>query len=655
MNRAYSILSVKAVDDDQRVIRGTATSPNPDRVGDIVDPMGVKFTNPMPLLHQHDSGRPVGTVKFDRPTKDGIQFEAYLPRIDEPGPLKDRVDTAWGEVKAGLVRAVSIGFRTLSDGYEVMKDGGIRYLQTEVMELSLVTIPANADAKISLIKSIDAPLLAATGKEPKASDRPVTPGATGSHTPSSPTKGARIMSKTFAEQISAFEATRQAKSARMSELMNKAAEEGITLDATQTEEYDGLADEVKSIDAHLVRLSDLEKANRAAAKPVEGVKGSESGSQARSGVRVEVKGHNLPKGTRFARVVRCLGLAQGNRSAAADIAKEQYGDDQGIVNVLKAAVAAGSTGNASWTGALVGDEASVFADFIEFLRPMTIMGKFGADGVPALRRVPFRTPLIGQTAGGDGYWVGEGAAKPLTQFDFSRKILEPLKVANIAVVTEETLRDSNPSAETILRDQLAAALSSRLDMDFINPAKAAAAGVSPASVTNGITGIASSGNDADAVRLDIKSLMSPFIVANNAPTSGVLVMRSITALSLSLMVNPLGQSEFPNVTMNGGTLRGIPVVTSEYVPPGVVVMLNASDIYLADDGGITVDLSREASLQMDTAPTMNSTTPTATSVVSMFQTNSVAFRAERTLNWMRRRDSAVQYLTGVAWGDEPTP
>jgi hypothetical protein len=54
---------------------------------------------------------------------------------------------------------------------------------------------------------------------------------------------------------------------------------------------------------------------------------------------------------------------------------------------------------------------------------------------------------------------------------------------------------------------------------------------------------------------------------------------------------------------------------------------------------------------MDDAPTMDSDTPTGTSVVSMFQTNSVAFRAERTINWKRRRDEAVVYLTGVNWGD----
>ncbi len=66
MDRAYSILTVKAVEEDQRIIRGTATTPTPDRVGDIVEPLGVQFRNPLPLLHQHDSDRPVGTVKFDQ-------------------------------------------------------------------------------------------------------------------------------------------------------------------------------------------------------------------------------------------------------------------------------------------------------------------------------------------------------------------------------------------------------------------------------------------------------------------------------------------------------------------------------------------------------------------------------------------------------------
>jgi len=285
---------------------------------------------------------------------------------------------------------------------------------------------------------------------------------------------------------------------------------------------------------------------------------------------------------------------------------------------------------------------------------MTIIGKFGVGNVPSLRTVPFRVPLIGQTGGGSGYWVGEGKPKPLTSFSFDRSTLEPLKVANIAVVTMELLRDSSPSADLILRDSLARALQERLDTDFIDPNKSASAGVSPASILNGISPITSTGNAAADIREDIRLLFAAFIAANNAPTSGVWIMAATTALALSLMQNPLGQSEFPGISMNGGTLFGLPVIVSEYVTAVTagsnVALVNASDIYLGDDGGVQVDVSREASLQMLDNPTNNVTTPTPTNMVSLWQTNSVGFRAERTINWARRRASAVAWLDGVNWG-----
>lgn len=156
MDRAYSVLHVKGIDEERRIIRGIATTPEADRVGDIVSPEGVQFKNPMPLLWQHKHDKPVGTVRFDTPTKNGITFEAQLPVIQEAGILKDRVDEAWQSVKSGLVTAVSIGFRVLDDQFERMKSGGLKFLKTEVIELSLVTIPANAGAVITAIKSIDA-------------------------------------------------------------------------------------------------------------------------------------------------------------------------------------------------------------------------------------------------------------------------------------------------------------------------------------------------------------------------------------------------------------------------------------------------------------------------------------------------------------------
>lgn len=453
----------------------------------------------------------------------------------------------------------------------------------------------------------------------------------------------------YAEQIAAFEQKRAALVAANEEIMAKAAAEGATLDAEQQEAFDSNEADVKEIDKHLDRLRKMEKMALAKATPVEG-QTERQGTKSRAAVQVKTAPKADP-GVMFARLARVKALAKLDGESVRTVARELYGEDSPVYGaVVKAAVSAANTGNSNWAGALVSDEGGIFADFVEYLRPRTILGRFGANGVPALRRVPFRVPLVGQTSGGAGYWVGEGKAKPLTSWQYGKTTLEPLKVANIAVATEELLRDSSPSAEMLIRDELANALRERLDRDFIDPNKSAVVGSSPASILNGVSPIASSGSDADSVRADVQAVFGAFIAANNAPENGVWIMTAVTALALSLMQNPLGQSEFPGIGMNGGTFFGLPVIVSQYVPSGVVALVNASDIYLGDEGEVAVDLSREASLEMADNPSQDSITPTGAQMVSMFQTNSVAFRAERTINWARRRASAVAYLSGVAWG-----
>lgn len=156
MNRAFSMLEIKSVDDEQRIITGMASTPEVDRVGDIVDPMGASFAQEISLLWQHKHDSPVGIAELGNPTKRGIPFKAVIARIEEDGPLKQLVDMAWQAVKAKLVRGVSIGFRPLK--YDIMSEGGLKFTKTEIFELSLVTVPANASATIQTIKALGTPM-----------------------------------------------------------------------------------------------------------------------------------------------------------------------------------------------------------------------------------------------------------------------------------------------------------------------------------------------------------------------------------------------------------------------------------------------------------------------------------------------------------------
>lgn len=642
-NRAYSVLEIKAVDDDAREIRGIATTPAPDRVQDVVVPEGAKFALPLPLLWQHDASQPIGHVTEATVTAKGIEVVAKIAK-----GVDAEIDRAWNRIKAGLVRGLSIGFRGL-ESEEIPGSWGRKFTSWEWMELSAVTIPANAEASILAVKQYDTEQRAASGQKAVGSE------VGASAVPVKSANGDKQMSKkTFAEQISAFEATRAAKSARMAELMDASAESGETLDAEGAQEYDDLKGEVKSIDEHLNRLRDMEKLAVKSAADVTNATTTKAAETVRT--VASVKGNNLPKGTAFTRYAMALMAGKGNLMQSAEIAK-RWDDTPQVETVLKAAVAAGTTTDTNWAKPLV-EYSNMASEFAELLRPATILGRI--DG---LRRVPFNIKVPRQTGGASASWVGEGAPKPVSSLAFDSITLGHTKVAGIVVMTEELVRFSNPAAEDIVRRDLVETIGGLIDKDFVDPAKAEVSGVSPASITNGATPVVASGVTADHLRADVQALMAKFITANMSLSGAVWIMTETQALAIAMMLNPLGQPEFPGLSINGGTAGtffGIPVILSENIPaqeevtgpPAIpagsrIILAKASEIMLADDGQVMLDASNQASLQMDSAPT---NPPTATTVmVSLWQMNMVGIRAERFINWTKRRAGAVQYITGAAY------
>jgi HK97 family phage major capsid protein/HK97 family phage prohead protease len=651
-HRAYSLLTLKSADDDRRILRGVATTPEPDRVGDVVEPKGVKFKNPLPLLLFHDSRLPVGTATFSKATDDGIEFEATLADPGGSDALKARIDEAWASVKAGLIKGVSIGFRALDDGIELLRSGGYRFTKTEVMELSLVVIPANASAVIQTIKSIDAQHLGVS-----AEDGSSTRAGAAARPPVRllPSRREQTM-KTLQEQIDGYQSTRDQKFKQQQALMTKAGEAGQTLDGTDGEQYDALDSDIEDLDKHIARLEKQMEREKTLAVPPPPTPIAAHVSRRPTHVQVMP---NEEKGMGFTRAVLCKALAAFHGGSPIDYAMRRYPDNDRVQAYLKANIPAGTTTDVTWASPLV-DPTNLASEFIDFLRPQTIIGKFGQGNVPSLARVPFNVRITGQTSGGDAYWVGQGAPKPITKFDFNAITLGIAKVAAISVITEELARLSTPSAEARVRDSLAKAVIARIDTDFIDPTQAAVANVSPASITNGVTPLSPSGVTADAARSDIARIIKAYLDNNMDPSSLVLIMPTALALSLSVQVNSLGQAEFASLSMQGGSLLGLPVITSQYAANqsgagNLVIAVNASEVFLADDGQVTVDASREASLQMLDNPTNSSATATATTMVSMFQTNSIALRAERFINWAKARTTAVVFMDDVNWGSIGSP
>ena len=153
MKKAYSLLQVKSFDAEQRIIKGIASTPSPDRSDDIVDPQGAKFALPIPFLWQHMHSQPIGEVTEAVVTDKGIEVTVHIAKIEEEGKLKDRIDEAWQSIKSGLVKGLSIGFRGITVE-DIPRSWGLHFKEWEWFELSAVTVPANAEASITEIKTI---------------------------------------------------------------------------------------------------------------------------------------------------------------------------------------------------------------------------------------------------------------------------------------------------------------------------------------------------------------------------------------------------------------------------------------------------------------------------------------------------------------------
>jgi len=340
-------------------------------------------------------------------------------------------------------------------------------------------------------------------------------------------------------------------------------------------------------------------------------------------------------------------MQQGRFVSAGDIAAARWGKtNPTLVNVIKmAAVPGAGTGSGEWGAELAQSDTRYTGDFLEYLYGLTVF-----DRLP-LREVPARVVIKGTDGAATGYWPGESKAIPATSGSASSVELTPLKVAAIAVASNELLMDSQPSAEMWIRDLLANALAQRVDQTFLS-ATAASSGVSPAGILNGISAMTSAGTSADNIRTDLSALAQTFIDARNARNLWVVTSHGL-GLALKLLKNALGQPEFDGVTLEGGTIEGFRLLFGDNVGSGDVIMLKPDEIWKIGDSGIQVSFSRDATIEQDNSPSGATDTPvgmTTTNATNMFQEDSTAIRVIRRINYQKRRTHAVAYVGDAGYG-----
>ncbi len=425
------------------------------------------------------------------------------------------------------------------------------------------------------------------------------------------------------------------KNQAMQTALSKSAGEGSTPDEATEAEIQAIEKDIAAIEVNIERTKKQIAATEAAAKtatPVAGQTAEEATKSAKGdpdpeGKKPKIEIVPLAKGVGFAQYARAklaaaLEAKKGHYIAPVDMAKQLgFGDE---VQDLVTKATLGTTTDAGFAASLV-TENRLVGEFVDMLRAATVF-----DQLTGFRNVPFNSKIPSQLTGGTASWVGEGAPKPLTNPTYGEVEIKEHKLAAITVYTQELMRRSDPAVDILVRDDLIEASKTLIDNTFLDAGAATA--VRPAGVLNGVTATPNTGTTAANYEADLLALVNSFVTANLSLDGSYFVMSETRAAQISLLRDALGNTYFQGMALRGTrTLMGIPVITSQTVGDKII-LVKTSEILLAQDGGVDVSYSDQATL-VDGGTTHH-----------LWQENKFAVRVEKFITWAKRRPIAAAFL-----------
>jgi hypothetical protein len=326
----------------------------------------------------------------------------------------------------------------------------------------------------------------------------------------------------------------------------------------------------------------------------------------------------------FARIVIAKTLAG---EQAAEFAAHRWGARSFVAEYLKSPVPA-VTSAEDLSGPGRGDD-----EFWESVVAGSIFGR-----LEGLRQIAFNVRTLTMTAGARGYWVGERRPIPLSKPSLAGSSLARRKIGAIICMTRESIEAANPRAEARFEADIRAALVGALDQAFIDAGNAGVSSEMPAAVTAGLTPIASADPSTD-----VATLIAGFA---GDLARAYFVTDPLTGAQLALARDVAGNFQFPDASARGGSLIGMPMLTSSSSPRdstgGQLSLIDPTGIAGAADG-VDIVSSQGASLVMSDDPEASGE---AGEFVGLFSTDTIALKGVISANWERQRSGCVAVVTG---------
>lgn len=361
-----------------------------------------------PLLLNHDPERQIGVVEAaaigaDKKGRATVRFSK--------SPLGDEI---WNDVKDGIRRLVSVGYRCIKELSSEVRDGveSVRFAW-QPYEISIVSVPADASVGVGRSEQTISP----KGKTTMSEQVAVVTEAP-----------KRDFVKDNAEII-AIGKNLVGKVENIRDLQDKALAEGWTVDQFRKEAFNKLSEArvVTTSPLKDVKLRDWKKysLSRAIAMQI-------GNQQSRDGIEAELDQE--------------LALKNGKRAEGLWIPDEVF---------ARSLIAGTNT-----LGGFVVETSLLSGEFIEILRNRSQVLNLGAR----ILNLTNTSVIPRQNGAGTVNWVGETVASTLTAVNFQQLTLTPQAVSAYHQYSKMLLMEGNPSVDAIVRDDITQTLAIAIDL-----------------------------------------------------------------------------------------------------------------------------------------------------------------------------------------------
>jgi HK97 family phage prohead protease/HK97 family phage major capsid protein len=629
-----------------------------DRMGDVVDPSGWDLgrikSDPV-VLFNHDRNQIVGRWSDVR-VKDGKLVGKIVWTQSDKWPFAQYLRDL---VREGILRTVSVGFKPTAK-QPLHKDadphhGPFRFTRQELLECSLVSVPANPNA-LAIARQIPRDVFAQIFREPASEGLGNSRALSAEQGKTIPIRTKSMQTHTISQKIQAAQENLGMLRESLSDLAGKPE-----MDADETKRYDDLPAQIEEAKRELDKQKRAERALFdgdnveiiASSQPLPPMQTVQQSAPPPDRKLFALPKKKVEPGEYVMRALAVWSKSQVTKDPLDKSLRDMYSSDEFTGAVLRAAVNPAQTTVATWAAELV---QTSNADFLDRLIPNSIYAPLAAAGVryqfgrAGVLKIPVRanTPTLA------GNWVGEGAPKPVRRASFTTVSMTPTKLAVISTFTEEMATYSTPAIESIIRQAMADDTSIALDTYLID-AVAASVGVRPAGLLNGVTPITASAATPPTAAMvaDLKALVAA-ITAAGGGRQVVIILNPAQALSLGFAQTTTGDFLFAS-TAEAGSKFGVSFIVSATCPAGRVIAVDAADFATANGDSPMFAVSTEATLhEEDTTPLALVTGAqgsgvSASPMRSLFQTDAVAIRMSLYVSWVMRRAGMVQTIAAVSW------